>query len=110
MPFAFSNSPAVCFPVQEKDKYNQMALKSQKDVTELQAALTEEGQNRLQLQLELDSKESEIEALQLKLALNNSDTASVNSGPGEEDEALAGMESNPIYISSIPLELSLVPD
>ncbi|XP_013412061.1 rho-associated protein kinase 2-like isoform X3 [Lingula anatina] len=64
----------------EKEKFNEMVAKFQKDITELQAALYEEGQQRQRLQMELDAKDSEIEQLQRNLTLMNSDTASVSSG------------------------------
>lgn len=64
---------------QEKEKFNQMTLKWQKDLQELQAAINEENQVKLKLQMELDSKESEIEALNRKLC----ETASVSSSEGD---------------------------
>ncbi|CAL8142817.1 unnamed protein product [Orchesella dallaii] len=64
---------------QEKEKFNQMTLKWQKDLQELQAAINEEHQIKLKLQMELDSKESEIEALNRKLC----ETASVSSSEGD---------------------------
>ncbi len=79
---------------QEKDKYNQMVLKFQREMTELQAALYEEGQNRTRLQMELDAKDSENEQLQARMALQNSDTASVNSsGQDAEDDGMLGNAS-----------------
>lgn len=57
-----------------------MVEKYQRDLSETQAALYEEGQNRSKLQLELDSKDSEIEQLRQKLAFVNIDTASISSG------------------------------
>ncbi|KAK3585004.1 hypothetical protein CHS0354_024918 [Potamilus streckersoni] len=54
----------------EKEKYNKMVEKYQRDLSETQAALYEEGQQRNRLQMELDAKESEIETLQQKLSIN----------------------------------------
>ncbi len=42
--------------LQEKNKYNEMVLKFQRELSEHQAALYEEGQNRTRLQMELDAK------------------------------------------------------
>ncbi len=68
----------------EKDKFNQMAAKFQKDLQDLQATLYEESQARLKLSMELDTKESELEGLQGKLANINLDTASLSSGTGAD--------------------------
>ena len=65
-----------------------MVEKYQRDLSETQAALYEEGQTRNKLQMELDSKDSEIELLQQKLSVLNLDTASVHSG-SLEDESLS---------------------
>jgi Rho-associated protein kinase 2 len=64
---------------QEKEKFNQMTLKWQKDLQDIQASLNEENQIKLKLQMELDSKDSEIEALARKLC----ETASVSSNEGD---------------------------
>ena len=61
-----------------------MVEKFNRELSETQAALYEEGQNRLRLQMELDARESEIEQLKQKVMLQNSDTASINSGPDLE--------------------------
>merc|ERR1719225_2184388 len=50
----------------EKEKFNQMVAKYQKDLQDLQATLYEESQSRLKLSMELDTKESELENLELK--------------------------------------------
>lgn len=68
----------------EKEKYNQMVARFQKEHSEMQALLYDESQAKLKLQMELDSKDSEIEQLQQKLIHVNSETASVNSGPDNE--------------------------
>ena len=60
--------------------------KLQRDISELQAQLYEDGQRSLRLQMELDAKESEIEQLQHKVSLHTSDTASVSSGADMEGE------------------------
>lgn len=71
--------------LQEREKYNQMVARYQKELSEVQALLYDESQARLKLQMERDSKDSEIEQLQQKLALLHSDTASVNSGGNDTD-------------------------
>lgn len=79
-----------------------MVEKYQRDLSETQAALYEEGQTRNKLQMELDSKDSEIELLQQKLSVINIDTASVHS----EDDTLSMINSslsckrNFLYFSS----------
>ena len=65
-----------------------MVEKYQRDLSETQAALYEEGQTRGKLQMELDSKDSEIELLQQKLSVINVDTASIHSGSLEDDSLL----------------------
>lgn len=67
----------------EKDKFNQMVAKYQKDLQDVQATLYEESQSRLKMSMELDTKESELETLQMKLAHVNLDTASLSSGTGD---------------------------
>lgn len=62
-----------------------MVDKYQRDLSETQAALYEEGQLRNKLQMELDSKDSEIELLQQKLSVSL-DTASVHSGSLEDGD------------------------
>ncbi|CAC5419597.1 ROCK1 [Mytilus coruscus] len=63
----------------EKEKYNKMVEKHGRDLSETQAALYDEGQQKAHLQMELDSKDSEIEQLRQKLAYGNIDSTSVNS-------------------------------
>uniref|UniRef100_A0A8C6T5L3 non-specific serine/threonine protein kinase n=1 Tax=Neogobius melanostomus TaxID=47308 RepID=A0A8C6T5L3_9GOBI len=53
---------------QEKDKFNHMAIKYQKELSEMQAQLSEECTYRNELQMQLDSKESDIEQLRGKLS------------------------------------------
>uniref|UniRef100_A0A7N8WLB8 Rho-associated protein kinase 1 n=1 Tax=Mastacembelus armatus TaxID=205130 RepID=A0A7N8WLB8_9TELE len=52
---------------QEKEKFNHMAIKYQKELNEMQAQLVEECTYRTELQMQLDSKESDIEQLREKL-------------------------------------------
>ena len=63
-----------------------MIEKYQREFSEINALLVEEGNLRQRLQMELDAKESENEQLLQKLALNNSDTVSVCSGQEVEGE------------------------
>ncbi|XP_028329141.1 rho-associated protein kinase 1 isoform X2 [Gouania willdenowi] len=51
----------------EKDKFNHMAIKYQKELSEMQGQLVEECTYRNELQMQLDSKESDIEQLREKL-------------------------------------------
>lgn len=78
----------------EKEKFNQMAAKYQKDLQDLQATLYEESQAKLKMSMELDTKESELEGLQNKLAHINLDTASLSSGTGDPDQLEAQVENN----------------
>ncbi|TRY62146.1 hypothetical protein TCAL_11305 [Tigriopus californicus] len=77
----------------EKDKFNEMAGRYQKDLQDLQCSLYEESQAKLKLSMELDTKESELESIQNKIAHMNIDTASLNSAPGEND-LNDGLETN----------------
>ncbi|KAF6723822.1 Rho-associated protein kinase 1 [Oryzias melastigma] len=52
---------------QEKDKFNHMAIKNQKELSEMQAQLSDECLHRNELQMMLASKESDIEQLREKL-------------------------------------------
>ncbi|XP_037748697.1 rho-associated protein kinase 1 isoform X2 [Chelonia mydas] len=52
---------------QEKEKFNQMVVKYQKELNEMQAQLAEESTYRNELQMQLDSKESDIEQLRSKI-------------------------------------------
>ena len=56
----------------ERDKYNQMVAKFQKDLSELQALLHDEGQIKLKLKMEVDSKDSELEQLRQQLNMHES--------------------------------------
>ncbi|CAL1536686.1 unnamed protein product [Lymnaea stagnalis] len=73
----------------EREKYNKMVEKMQRDVLEAQQSVYEESQARQRLQMEIDAKDSEMEQLRQKLAFNNSDTVSVNSGNiGNMDDSI----------------------
>ena len=50
---------------QERDKFNQMVARFQKELSELQASLQEENQAKIKLKMEVDSKDSEIEQLKM---------------------------------------------
>uniref|UniRef100_A0A8C5PVH3 Rho-associated protein kinase 1 n=1 Tax=Leptobrachium leishanense TaxID=445787 RepID=A0A8C5PVH3_9ANUR len=53
---------------QEKEKYNQMVAKYQKEMEDMLMQLTEESNNKNDLQMQLDSKESDMEHLRARLA------------------------------------------
>jgi septal ring factor EnvC (AmiA/AmiB activator) len=84
--------------VQEREKYNKMVEKMQRDIMEANQNVTEEATQRQRLQMELDSKDSEIEQLRQKLSMFNTDSASVNSGSLEdsvvEDQNVSGKWSS----------------
>ena len=71
----------------EKEKYNKMVEKHGRDLSETQAALYEEGQQKARFQMELDAKDSDIEQLRQKLACVNIDTASLNNSSLEDSES-----------------------
>uniref|UniRef100_A0A6Q2X886 Rho-associated protein kinase n=1 Tax=Esox lucius TaxID=8010 RepID=A0A6Q2X886_ESOLU len=78
---------------QEKDKFNHMAIKYQKELSEMQAQLSEECTYRNELQMQLDSKESDIEQLReklndLQLRMDNSSVTSLQTD--ETDSNIAG--------------------
>uniref|UniRef100_A0A672L0F7 non-specific serine/threonine protein kinase n=1 Tax=Sinocyclocheilus grahami TaxID=75366 RepID=A0A672L0F7_SINGR len=77
---------------QEKEKFNHMAIKNQKELNEMQAQLAEECTYRNELQMQLDSKESDIEQLReklndLQLRVDNSSVSSLQ--PDEFDSNIA---------------------
>ncbi|XP_037402944.1 rho-associated protein kinase 1 [Pygocentrus nattereri] len=77
---------------QEKEKFNHMAIKYQKELGEMQAQLVEESTYRNELQMQLDSKESDIEQLReklndLQLRMDNSSVTSLQ--PDETDSNIA---------------------
>lgn len=90
---------------QEKDKYNQMIVSSQKNIQDLSIQLNEEVASNNRLQMELASKDAEIEQLQLKLAALNSETASLSSADNEGEE----MNSDFVFEGwlSIPLKQNI---
>ncbi|KAH3697908.1 hypothetical protein DPMN_085420 [Dreissena polymorpha] len=81
--------------------------KFQRDLSESQAALYEEGQSRTKLQMELDAKDSEIELLQQKLNVVNLDSASVHSGSmedGDNSKHNSSLSSPGMYDIYAPLQ------
>ncbi|KHJ44100.1 phorbol esters/diacylglycerol binding domain protein [Trichuris suis] len=64
---------------QEKRKYDVMVTRFQKEISDLQASLYEEGQSKLRMMLELECKEEELELVQQKLHTLLSETCSVDS-------------------------------
>uniref|UniRef100_A0A669AWD4 Rho-associated protein kinase 1 n=1 Tax=Oreochromis niloticus TaxID=8128 RepID=A0A669AWD4_ORENI len=79
---------------QEKEKFNHMAIKYQKELSEMQAQLSEESTYRNELQMQLDSKESDIEQLREKLndlqqRMDNSSVTSLQTD--ETDSNIAGI-------------------
>ncbi|OWK01776.1 hypothetical protein Celaphus_00017672, partial [Cervus elaphus hippelaphus] len=69
---------------QEREKFNQMVVKHQKELNEMQAQLVEECTHKNELQMQLASKESDIEQLRAKL-LDLSDSTSVASFPSADE-------------------------
>uniref|UniRef100_A0A671RR08 non-specific serine/threonine protein kinase n=1 Tax=Sinocyclocheilus anshuiensis TaxID=1608454 RepID=A0A671RR08_9TELE len=87
---------------QEKEKFNHMAIKNQKELNEMQAQLAEECTYRNELQMQLDSKESDIEQLReklndLQLRVDNSSVTSLQ--PDETDSNIAVGSSCSPYLS-----------
>uniref|UniRef100_A0A673M631 non-specific serine/threonine protein kinase n=1 Tax=Sinocyclocheilus rhinocerous TaxID=307959 RepID=A0A673M631_9TELE len=87
---------------QEKEKFNHMAIKYQKELNEMQAQLAEECTYRNELQMQLDSKESDIEQLReklndLQLRVDNSSVTSLQ--PDETDSNIAVGSSCSPYLS-----------
>uniref|UniRef100_A0A4W4FEK0 Rho-associated protein kinase 1 n=1 Tax=Electrophorus electricus TaxID=8005 RepID=A0A4W4FEK0_ELEEL len=88
---------------QEKEKFNHMAIKYQKELSEMQAQLMEESTYRNELQMQLDSKESDIEQLReklsdLQLRMDNSSVTSLQTDEtdsGSADSRLEGWLSIP---------------
>ncbi|XP_063075400.1 rho-associated protein kinase 1 isoform X2 [Engraulis encrasicolus] len=82
---------------QEKDKFNHMAIKYQKELSEMQAQLAEESTYRNELQMQLDSKESDIEQLRerlndLQLRMDNSSVTSLQTDETDSNIAESRME------------------
>ncbi|XP_067678854.1 rho-associated protein kinase 2-like [Haliotis asinina] len=78
----------------EKEKYNQMVAKMQRDISDSQQIVYEESQLRQKLAMEMDAKDSEIEMLRQKLSVANMDAASVNSGSMEETVSEENQDSH----------------
>uniref|UniRef100_A0A8C5A318 non-specific serine/threonine protein kinase n=1 Tax=Gadus morhua TaxID=8049 RepID=A0A8C5A318_GADMO len=67
----------------EKEKLNSIIIKYQRDLNDMQAVITDEGQSRLELQMALDSKDSDIEQLRCQitsLSIHSLDSTSISSG------------------------------
>ncbi|XP_041972134.1 rho-associated protein kinase 2 isoform X2 [Aricia agestis] len=82
----------------EKEKFDQLSAKLQRDLQESQQQLLDEQQTRLRLAMEVDSKDAEIEQLKEKLAALTSETASQSSADaedGENEQTLEGWLSVP---------------
>ncbi|XP_046882742.1 rho-associated protein kinase 1 isoform X1 [Hypomesus transpacificus] len=82
---------------QEKDKFNHMAIKYQKELSEMQAQLSEECTYRNELQMQLDSKESDIEQLReklkdLHLRMENSSVTSLQTDETDSNLAESRLE------------------
>ncbi|XP_071766942.1 rho-associated protein kinase 1 isoform X2 [Centroberyx gerrardi] len=82
---------------QEKDKFNHMAIKYQKELSEMQAQLAEECTYRNELQMQLDSKESDIEQLReklndLQLRMDNSSVTSLQTDETDSNIAESRLE------------------
>uniref|UniRef100_A0A8C0R384 Rho-associated protein kinase 1 n=1 Tax=Canis lupus dingo TaxID=286419 RepID=A0A8C0R384_CANLU len=69
---------------QEREKFNQMVVKHQKELNDMQAQLVEECTHKNELQMQLASKESDIEQLRAKL-LDLSDSTSIASFPSADE-------------------------
>uniref|UniRef100_A0A7N8X395 Rho-associated protein kinase 1 n=1 Tax=Mastacembelus armatus TaxID=205130 RepID=A0A7N8X395_9TELE len=82
---------------QEKEKFNHMAIKYQKELNEMQAQLVEECTYRTELQMQLDSKESDIEQLREKLndlqqRMDNSSVTSLQTDETDSNIAESRLE------------------
>ncbi|XP_028987406.1 rho-associated protein kinase 1 isoform X2 [Betta splendens] len=82
---------------QEKEKFNQIAIKNQKELSEMQAQLVEESTWRNELQMQLDSKESDIEQLREKLndlqqRMDNSSVTSLQTDETDGNTAESRLE------------------
>ncbi|KAL8570037.1 hypothetical protein ACOMHN_036314 [Nucella lapillus] len=72
----------------EREKYNKMVEKMRCDVAEAQQNMADESLQRQRMQMELDAKESEIEQLRSKLSLFNADVTSTHSTGSLDDTAI----------------------
>ncbi|KAI5627759.1 rho-associated, coiled-coil containing protein kinase 2b isoform X2 [Silurus asotus] len=72
----------------EREKLNSTIIKYQKEISEMQATITDESQTRLELQMALDSKDSDIERLRCQLtslSIHSLDTTSISSIGNEQE-------------------------
>ncbi|KAB5517216.1 hypothetical protein PHYPO_G00187160 [Pangasianodon hypophthalmus] len=72
----------------EREKLNSTIIKYQKEISEMQALITDESQMRVELQMALDSKDSDIERLRSQLtslSIHSLDTTSISSMGNEQD-------------------------
>ncbi|GBP05935.1 Rho-associated protein kinase 2 [Eumeta japonica] len=76
----------------EKEKFDQLISKLQRDLQDSQQQLVEEQQTRLRLAMEVDGKDAEIEQLKEKLAALTSETASQSSADAEDGETEQTLE------------------
>ncbi|RWS16484.1 rho-associated protein kinase 2-like isoform X1 [Dinothrombium tinctorium] len=60
----------------EREKYNQMVARFQKELSEMQSLLYDENQAKVKLKMELDSKDSEIEQLRQQQLSHHRDSLS----------------------------------
>ncbi|KAJ8270547.1 hypothetical protein GJAV_G00116200 [Gymnothorax javanicus] len=73
----------------EREKLNSTIIKYQREISEMQAVISDESQVRVELQMALDSKDSDIEQLRCQLtslSIHSFDSASFSSGPDPEAE------------------------
>ncbi|CAG5126387.1 unnamed protein product, partial [Candidula unifasciata] len=82
----------------EREKYNKMIEKMQRDVLEAQQSVYEESQARQRLQMEIDAKDSEMEQLRQKLSLSTSDSMSIYSGNNEDSIVSSSEDSANTYM------------
>ena len=73
------------FKNQEREKYNQMVARFQKELSEMQAILYDESQAKVKLHMELDSKDAEIEQLRQKITTRtSSDDITIKTGSNND--------------------------
>ncbi|XP_026088883.1 rho-associated protein kinase 2-like isoform X1 [Carassius auratus] len=74
----------------EKEKLDNLIIKHQKEISEMQATLAEDSQVRLEMQMALDSKDSDIERLRgqlTSLSVHSLETPIISSNELEGDDA-----------------------
>ncbi|TSL47618.1 Rho-associated protein kinase 1 [Bagarius yarrelli] len=72
----------------EREKLNSTIIKYQKEISEMQATISEETQTRVELQMALHSKDSDIERLRTQLtslSIHSLDTTSISSVSNEPE-------------------------